>query len=104
MRWAYSHATALVAASHEDFGLTPLEAGAFGKPTMALRAGGYLDTISEGVNGAFFDEPTADAIRAAVRSSKLHRWDPAAIRAHVDAFSPTRFAERLQQAAAQLSQ
>ena len=63
MRWAYAHARALVAASHEDFGLTPLEAGAFGRPTLALRAGGYLDTIADGVNGAFFDEPTADAAR-----------------------------------------
>ena len=48
---------ALVAPSLEDFGLTPLEAGAFGKPTLALRCGGYLDTVAEGVNGLFFDRP-----------------------------------------------
>lgn len=104
MRWAYEHATALVAASHEDFGLTPLEAGAFGKPTIALRAGGYLDTIAEGVNGAFFDEPSAEAIRDSIREAATRHWDEAMIRRHVDAFSPTRFAERLQKAASQLSQ
>lgn len=103
MRWAYDHAVALIAASHEDFGLTPLEAGAFGKPTIALRAGGYLDTIREGVNGAFFDEPTAAAIRQAIRDHD-REWDPAAIGRHVDAFSPWRFAERLQEAARRLSQ
>ena len=70
MRWAYGNARALVAASHEDFGLTPLEAGAHGVPTIALRAGGYLDTVEEGVNGLFFEEPTAEAIREAV-----HRFD-----------------------------
>ncbi|WP_434966167.1 glycosyltransferase family 4 protein [Janibacter indicus] len=103
MRWAYTHARALVAASHEDFGLTPLEAGAFGRPTLALRAGGYLDTIAEGVNGAFFDAPTADAIRAAVVADRDATWDEAAIRAHVEAFSPNRFVERVRAAAARLA-
>lgn len=99
MRWAYEHAVALVAASHEDFGLTPLEAGAFGKPTLALRAGGYLDTIAEGVNGIFFDEPTRNAIRDAVRLAGARAWDPATIRQHADGFSPARFAERILHAA-----
>lgn len=103
MRWAYGHARALVAASHEDFGLTPLEAGAFGRPTLALRAGGYLDTIAEGVNGAYFDEPTADAIRTAVVADRDATWDEAAIRAHVEAFSPNRFVERVRAAAARLA-
>ena len=95
MRWAYAHARALVAASHEDFGLTPLEAGAFGRPTLALRAGGYLDTIAEGVNGAFFDEPTPAAIRAAVVAHRDHQWDAQAIMRHVERFSPDRFVARL---------
>ncbi|GAA8849544.1 hypothetical protein DUHN55_30310 [Helicobacter pylori] len=102
-RRPHAHARALVAASHEDFGLTPLEAGAFGRPTLALRAGGYLDTIADGVNGAFFDEPTADAIRAAVVADRGRTWDPAAIRAHVEAFSPKRFVERVRAAAARLA-
>lgn len=96
MRWAYEHSTALVAASHEDFGLTPLEAGAFGKPTIALRAGGYLDTIAEGVNGVLFDDPSADAIREAVVAARERTWDSHALRDHVDTFSPERFADRLQ--------
>lgn len=95
MRWVYSHAGALVAASHEDFGLTPLEAGAFGLPTLALHAGGYLDSIEPGVNGAFFEEPTAAAIRAAVVDNRERSWDPDAIRAHVETFSLERFIERM---------
>ena len=102
MRWAYAHCRALVAASHEDFGLTPLEAGAFGKPTLALRAGGYLDTVREGVTGAFFEEPTAGAIRAAVVANRTRDWDPQAIRSHVDNFSLDRFVERLRDAAQRL--
>ncbi|GAA3620995.1 hypothetical protein GCM10022199_26790 [Marihabitans asiaticum] len=102
MRWAYAHCRALVAASHEDFGLTPLEAGAFGKPTLALRAGGYLDTVREGVTGAFFEAPTAGAIRATVVANCTRDWDPQAIRSHVDNFSLDRFVERLRDAAQRL--
>nr|WP_246297637.1 glycosyltransferase [Janibacter cremeus] len=104
MRWVYANSRALVAASHEDFGLTPLEAGAFGKPTLALRAGGYLDTIAEGVNGTFFDEPTAASIRESVIAARAAEWDPHAVRDHVEAFSPERFALRLQAAAARLAE
>lgn len=99
MRWAYNHARALIAPSHEDFGLTPLEAGTFGKPTFALRAGGYLDTINEGVNGAFFDQPTAEDIQHAINRGRDTLWDPFLIRDHVQTFSPDHFAERLQAAA-----
>lgn len=95
MRWVYANATALVAPSHEDFGLTPLEAGSFGKPVIALRAGGYLDTVSEGISGVFFDRPTPEAIRDAVAATGRRRWDPGAIGTHVDRFSEARFADRL---------
>lgn len=95
MRWAYASARALVAPSHEDFGITPLEAAAWGKPTIALRAGGYLDTISEGVTGCFIEQPTAEAIRSAVLAFRDHHWDASAIRRHVGQFSEARFSERL---------
>ena len=95
LRWVYAHATALIAPSIEDFGLTPLEAGAFGKPTLALRGGGYLDTVVEDVTGMFFDAPTPDAIRSAVLAASLRRWDGEAITKHVDQFSEPRFHERL---------
>lgn len=95
LRWVYAHARVLVAPSIEDFGLTPLEGAAFGKPTLALRAGGYLDTIAEGVSGAFFDRPTAADIRAAIEANRGRAWDEDAIRRHADTFSEVRFRERL---------
>ncbi len=39
LRWLYANCTGLVAASYEDFGLTPIEAAAFGKPTAAASPG-----------------------------------------------------------------
>ncbi|WP_324701515.1 glycosyltransferase [Micrococcus sp. HOU01] len=95
LRWAYAHATALIAASHEDFGITPLEASAWGVPTVALRAGGYLDTIVEGVNGVFVEEPTVDAVAGGVERLLEHDWDRAAMQAHAERFSEREFARLL---------
>jgi glycosyltransferase involved in cell wall biosynthesis len=95
LRWLYSRCANLVAASYEDFGLTPIEAAAFGKPSAVLRFGGYLDTVVEGVTGEFFDEPTHAAIAAALDRIEARRWDAAEIRQHVERFEEHRFAQRL---------
>lgn len=95
LRWTYAHATALVAPSLEDFGLTPLEAASFGKPTLALHAGGYLDTIAPGINGLFFEAPAPEAIADAVAAGRDHPWDAAAIRTHAEQFSEASFIARI---------
>lgn len=95
LRWCYANCSAVVAASHEDFGLTALEGNQFGKPAVVLRSGGFLDTVLEGVNGAFFDEPAPPAIAEALRRSALERWSPVAIVAHAERFSADRFEQRL---------
>ena len=96
LRWAYAHAHALLAPSLEDFGLTPLEAAAFGVPTLALHGGGYLDTIDERVNGTFFETPTVEDLRGAVLANRERHWDADAIREHAAHFSEHRFRERIQ--------
>ena len=58
LRWLYANCSALVAVASEDFGLTVPEVCSFGRPVVAWRAGGYLDTVAEGINGVFIDEPT----------------------------------------------
>lgn len=103
LRWLYAHAEALVACSHEDYGLTPLEAASFGRPTVALGAGGYLDTIDPGVNGVFLDDPAPATIRAGVDEALRRDWDEAAIRAHADRFGRARFVDRLRQAVAEIA-
>ena len=102
MLWAYEHATAIVAPSREDFGLTPLEGGLYGKPTVALRHGGYLDTIAEGRTGVFFDEPTVAAINAAVAASEAITWDAEVIRRHTATFAEQRFLDALRTAVSDL--
>jgi glycosyltransferase involved in cell wall biosynthesis len=95
LAWLYANAAALVAGSYEDFGITPLEAAAFGVPVAALRYGGFLDTVRDGETGVFFDRPEADAIRDAVVKLLDRDWDRAALVAHAATYSEDRFAQRL---------
>ena len=91
LRWAYQHCVALVAPSREDLGLTPLESAAFGKPTLALRFGGYLDTVAEGISGLYFDEADPSSIAGAVTAGRRTPWDQAAIVRHGQRFDEETF-------------
>lgn len=95
LRWLYANAGVLLAASHEDFGLTPVEAAAFGVPTVALRAGGYLDTVVEHRTGLFFDELAPDEVAVAADKALASDWDRRSIAAHADRFSEHHFIARL---------
>ncbi|MFW0182955.1 glycosyltransferase [Rothia sp. CCM 9417] len=97
MQYAYAHARALLAVSHEDFGITPLEGGAFGKPTIALKAGGFLDTIREGITGTFIDLPTAPEIRRAVEDFRPDDYSAQKIQEHISQFSEERFIQQIRE-------
>lgn len=101
LRWLYENSLGLVAASFEDFGLSPLEAASFGKPTVALHDGGYLDTVVEGLTGTFFEEVSADAVAGAVERLAFTPWSGRDIRSHAERFSEARFAARLREVVAE---
>jgi glycosyltransferase involved in cell wall biosynthesis len=88
-------ARAAVLPGEEDFGLVPLEAAACGRPTIAFRGGGALETVVEGATGAFFDRPVAESLAAALEGFDPTRYDAGALRAHAETFAPARFIERL---------
>ncbi len=79
----------------EDFGITPLEAMAAGRPVIAFAGGGALDTVIEGVTGRFFRQHTAAALAAAVGASRCDHYDPAQIRRHAEGFGHAVFAARM---------
>jgi len=95
LRWLYRESSGLVAPAYEDFGLTPVEAAAFGRPTAALRFGGYLDTVVEGTTGLFFDEPAPEQVAAAVEAMTRASWEAGELRAHARRFSVERFVARV---------
>ncbi len=82
---------AFVFPGREDFGLTPLEAQAAGRPVIAYGEGGARDTVVAGETGTFFYEPTPEALIDAVRSFDAGAVDPLACRANAERFSVERF-------------
>jgi glycosyltransferase involved in cell wall biosynthesis len=102
LRWLYAACAGVVAASYEDYGLTPLEGAAFGKPSAVLRWGGFEDTVEEHKTGIFFERPDANAIREAVRELRTRSWDFDEISAHAERFSQQSFVERLREIVAEV--
>jgi glycosyltransferase involved in cell wall biosynthesis len=78
----------------EDFGMTPLEVNAAGRPVIAYRSGGALETVVEGHTGVFFDEPTTDSLVQAIADFETRSWDAQALRHHAEKFSRAVFAAR----------
>lgn len=58
----YNGCSALLFPGLEDLGLTILEAQSYGKPVIAYKAGGALETITEGKSGEFFAPQTSQAL------------------------------------------
>ena len=58
----YTGCNALLFPGLEDFGLTVVEAQKFGRPVIAFRVGGAVETIIEGKTGLFFSPQTKPAL------------------------------------------
>ncbi|MCL6634017.1 MAG: glycosyltransferase [Alicyclobacillus herbarius] len=86
---------ALIFPGEEDFGITPVEAHAQGRPVVAFRAGGALDTILEGVNGLFFDEQSPESLVGALMRVRGLDWDPNLIRETAERFNRRRFEQEI---------
>ena len=97
LRWLYAHAAALLAVSYEDLGLTPVEAALFGTPSLALRFGGYLDTVIDGTNGYFIEEISAGAIARSVQLFDARQLDPEPVRQSAARYARDRFEQRLRE-------
>jgi len=93
---------ALLFCGQEDFGLTPVEAMAAGRPVIAYRAGGATETVVEGGTGWFFERQTpADLIEAIERferqGSPSGLWPAERIQAHARTFGVEAFRARFEE-------
>ncbi|MEA2372971.1 MAG: hypothetical protein QOH12_3365 [Solirubrobacteraceae bacterium] len=75
----------------EDFGITPVEAQAAGKPVVAFAAGGALETVVDGFSGTFFDRPTVESFIAALERCDRIETAPADIARAAARFAPAVF-------------
>lgn len=92
----YKNSKALIFPGVEDFGLTVVEAQGFGKPVIAFRGGGALETIKEGKTGYFFDEQTKTSLVAALKNFDKMSFDPEECINHADKFSFNEFKSSFQ--------
>lgn len=86
---------AFIFPGEEDFGITPVQAQAAGKPVIAYAAGGALDTVIEHTSGLLFHPQTPQALAQAVRAMDDSTFDPAALRAHAARFDASVFKQQL---------
>lgn len=78
----------------EDFGITPVEVLAAGRPVIALNEGGVLDSVEDGVTGILYGR--REGLRTAIH--RFEEWEPAFDPADAVAaarqFAPDAFARR----------
>lgn len=91
----YRKAMALVFPQTEDFGITPLESMACGRPVIAFAEGGALETVIPGKTGLFFQEQTVESLKKAILEFGALKWDKTAIREHAKSFSREIFEENI---------
>jgi len=94
----FRNCRALIFPGLEDFGIVPLEVMASGRPVLAYRRGGAIETVVEGQTGLFFNEQTADSLIDAIKrfESGLDAFDPAVICRHAHGWNRDIFKNRLQ--------
>ncbi len=93
----YAHCRALILPGEEDFGITPLEAQASGRPVIAYAAGGALASVIDNVTGTFFLQQTVESLVEVLASFDERRFDPQTIYNHALEFDHPRFRRRIQQ-------
>ncbi len=86
---------ALIFPGEEDFGMTPLEINAAGRPVIAFRAGGATETVIENETGVFFNQQTTDSLTEAIVRFETLSWDKQTLLRHAKKFDRSIFARRI---------
>lgn len=91
----FSKAQAFINPQIEDFGITTIESMASGRPVIAYKAGGALETIVDGQTGVFFEEQTWTDLVDKIIRFKETSFNPELIRAHAQKFDTAVFKQRM---------
>jgi glycosyltransferase involved in cell wall biosynthesis len=101
LREMYARARAFIMPGEEDFGMTPVEAMASGKPVIALGRGGVLESVptADPEGGVFYHAPEEEQLtRAIEKFEKLEmHFSPRGLQAWAGQFSEERFARAMRE-------
>lgn len=91
----YARCIAYLHPQEEDFGITPIEAMASGRPVIAYAAGGALETVVDGVTGVFFYDQDYAALIDAILHFVPSHFDAPSIRNYAMKYGADRFKKEL---------
>lgn len=90
----YQGCQALIFPQEEDLGLVAIEAQACGKPVIAYRGGGALETVQEGITGEFFSPQTSMALAEKILSFQKEKFNPKRCRENAERFGKEIFKKK----------
>lgn len=79
----------------EDFGITPVQAQAAGRPVIAFAGGGALDTVIAGETGVLFADQTVEGLCTVLEHFDPHAFDPAELHRHARRFDSAVFRQQM---------
>ena len=91
----YSRCKAFLFPGEEDFGITPVEAMACGKPVIAYNKGGARDTVVNKKTGLFFNWQSVECLTETILLFETMEWDHKAIRKHAEKFDVPIFEKKI---------
>ncbi|MDD5688311.1 MAG: glycosyltransferase [Elusimicrobia bacterium] len=91
----YQNCKAVIFPGEEDFGIVPVEAQSSGKPVIAYKKGGVLETVVDGKTGIFFEEQTTNSLVNAVKRFENMKFNKDEIRDIAEKFSVKIFEEKI---------
>lgn len=93
----YAKCRAFIFPGEEDFGITPLEAQASGRPVIAYGKGGALETVVDGKTGVFFENQTKEDLIDAIKRFETMKFDKNEVRNHALQFDEEIFKQKISQ-------
>lgn len=97
IKWHYARCRAFLFPGEEDFGITPLEAQASGRPVIAFGKGGALETVVDGKTGLYFNEQTVESLKVKLCQFAQTHFEKQVIRQHAENYDTDMFKQRLKE-------
>ncbi len=94
----YTSCKAFLAPGEEDFGITAIEAQAYGKPVIIFGKSGAAELIEDGQHGVHFLAQTPESLSQAIKRSQTIRWDIEAIQQNSAKYTKKQFQAQFKQA------